>query len=175
MGNPDETKTKLVDFKRFRQSLLANKERLSMMRGERLESCGDNKYREILESLKDLYFRLKVSESSSTIVAHSKTLAHILPDLIPPIDRQYTVRFFSQDDRTFFSSTGQYRMIQVPKSPEAQFALFVETSVRMKELFDRCDRNLFVLNQETFNTSYPKIIDNLIVAFVKAVPKPIKV
>lgn len=41
----------------------------------------------------------------------------------------------------------------------------------MKALFDRCDHRLFRLDG-IFNTSFPKIIDNLIMAFVKDVPKP---
>lgn len=38
---------------------------------------------------------LKVSRSETQIVAGSKVLHHVLPDLIPPIDRQYTFRFFT--------------------------------------------------------------------------------
>jgi len=42
----------------------------------------------------------------------------------------------------------------------------------MKKLFDQCDHQLFTIDRETFNTSYPKIIDNLIMTFVKVVLKP---
>lgn len=38
---------------------------------------------------------LRASRSGTQIVAGSKTLHHVLPDLVPPIDRQYTVRFFT--------------------------------------------------------------------------------
>ena len=44
----------------------------------------------------------------------------------------------------------------------------------MKMLFDQCDHQLFTIDKETFNTSFPKIMDNLIKAFVKDVPKPEK-
>jgi len=44
--------------------------------------------------------------------------------------------------------------------------------VRIKRMFDQCDRRLFEINPDTFNTSYPKIMDNVIVAFVKDVQKP---
>lgn len=51
--------------------------------------------------------RLKVSTSRTQIVAGSKFVHHLLPDLIPPIDRQYTFRFFTgqkyvPDDRSAF-------------------------------------------------------------------------
>lgn len=38
---------------------------------------------------------LQVSTSATRIVAGSKALHHVLPDLVPPIDRQYTFRFFT--------------------------------------------------------------------------------
>ena len=38
---------------------------------------------------------IRVSTSETQIVAGTKTLHHVLPDLVPPIDRQYTFRFFT--------------------------------------------------------------------------------
>ncbi|HUX71510.1 MAG TPA: hypothetical protein VMV41_13420, partial [Cellulomonadaceae bacterium] len=40
----------------------------------------------------DVIERIKVSTSRTQIVAGSKFLHHLLPDLLPPIDRQYTFR-----------------------------------------------------------------------------------
>ena len=42
-----------------------------------------------------ILYSLKVSLSETHIVAGSKALHHVLPDLVPPIDRQYTFRFFT--------------------------------------------------------------------------------
>ena len=39
--------------------------------------------------------RVRVSTSGTQIVAGSKFLHHLLPNLLPPIDRQYTFRFFT--------------------------------------------------------------------------------
>jgi hypothetical protein len=38
---------------------------------------------------------IRASTSETQIVAGSKVLHPVLPDLIPPIDRQYTFRFFT--------------------------------------------------------------------------------
>ena len=43
----------------------------------------------------DVISRLRVSTSRTRIVAGSKALHHVLPDLVPPIDREYTFRFFT--------------------------------------------------------------------------------
>lgn len=54
-----------------------------------------------------LLMKRRVSTSRTQIVAGSKMLHHLLPDLIPPIDRQYTFNFFTgqkmvASDRTAF-------------------------------------------------------------------------
>jgi len=104
-----------------------------------MESCTANEYENHVNNLKKIYYGLKVSISDATIVAHSKALAHILPALIPPIDRQYTIRFFTQDNKQFFSDAGKYRMITVLKGIAAQFDDFKKYTCRIKALFDRCD------------------------------------
>ena len=167
MGDPKDTKAKMVEFDAFSSSIRACRSRLESLRNERFENISASRYREILLGLKDVYGGLRVSISDSTLVAHAKTLAHILPALLPPIDRQYTVRFFTQDSTEFFTKNGNYRLPQVPDGLEAQFALFVDLSHKIKVLFDQCNRATLQVNGQGFNTSYPKIVDNLIMAFVK--------
>lgn len=174
MGDPKETKAKMVEFDSFRKSILKRRDELERFSALRMESCTDKEYEKHINGLKDIYYGLKVSISEATIVAHSKTLAHILPNLIPPIDRQYTIRFFTQDNKNFFTDAGKYRMINVPKGIAAQFEDFKKYSCRIKVLFDRCDYQMFTIDRRSFNTSNPKIMDNLIMAFVKDVPKPNK-
>ena len=172
MGDPRKTRAKLVEFHDFKSSILQNGRLFESLRHHRLESMSLDEYAHILERLRLSYHMLKVSISEASIVANSKTLAHILPDLIPPIDRQYTVRFFTQEYRDFFGKNGKYRQINLPGDRNKQFARFRELCYAMKTLLDQCDLNMFELSEDTFNTSYPKIIDNLIVAYVKSVPKP---
>lgn len=172
MGDPEDTKAKMVEFADFRQSIVSQRREFQEFVPLRMESCTQIQYEEYLDKLKGIYCALKVSISEATIVAHSKTLAHILPNLIPPIDRQYTIRYFTQDNKDFFTKSGKYRLINLPSGIEVQFTDFKKYSFRIKALFDRCEREIFTIDKNTFNTSYPKIMDNLIMAFVKDVPKP---
>jgi hypothetical protein len=174
MGDPEETKAKIVEFDIFKQSLLAQRSDLLKFIVLRMESCTAKEYESHISNLQKIYCGLKVSISDATIVAHSKALAHLLPNLIPPIDRQYTIRFFTQDNKNFFTDSGKYRMINVPKGIAAQFEDFKKYTCRIKDLFDRCDCKMFNIEKKSFNTSNPKIMDNLIMAFVKDVPKPEK-
>jgi len=174
MGDPEETKAKMVEFDDFKHSISSRRNELKQFITLRMDSCTGEEYERYIDNLKEIYFGLKVSISDATIVAHSKALGHVLPNLIPPVDRQYTIRFFTQDNKNFFTEAGKYRMINLPKDVAAQFDDFKKYACRMKALFNRCDRQLFTINKTSFNTSYPKIIDNLIMAFVKDVPKPRK-
>jgi hypothetical protein len=161
-------------FSVFKQSLISQIDRLSKFRGLKMSESNEEQYCSYLDNLKATYESLHVSESNSMLVANSKTLAHILPHLIPPIDRQYTIRFFTQDNKEFFNNAGKYKQLRFPKVSEDQFANFKDYCFRIKRMFDRCDRHIFKLESDTFNTSYPKIMDNVIMAFVKGVSKPEK-
>lgn len=175
MGNPDETKAKLVEYLDFKQSILRHRELFNQTYSLRMDLCSQEQYEKYLNNLEHIYRNLKVSIAEATIVAHSKTLAHILPNLIPPIDRQYTVRFFTQDNKQFFTKSGKFRLISLPQGINAQFIDFKKYCCEIKNLLDGFNHNIFTIDKETFNTSFPKIMDNLIMAFVKDVPKPGKV
>lgn len=171
MGDPAVTKTKMVDYASFKKAILNQEEVLRSLRASQMHSCSQDTYEKHIDSLREAYHALNVSVSEATIVAHSKTLAHILPNLVPPIDRQYTIRFFTQQNDNFFTNTGNWRMVNLPPDRQEQFRCFKEYAVRMKALLDRCDLAQFTLDGSTFNTSYPKIVDNLIMTYVKDVAK----
>lgn len=174
MGDPEITKAKMVEFPEFKKSIVKHRDQLQHLSSLRMDSCSQEQYGKHIDDLEQIYYTLKVSISEATIVAHSKTLAHILPNLIPPIDRQYTIRFFTQENKGFFAESGKYRLVNLPQGIVAQFVDFKKYCCRMKMLFDRCEHQFFTIDKETFNTSSPKIMDNLIMAFVKDVPKPEK-
>jgi hypothetical protein len=45
-------------------------------------------YSDVVLQLRECYESFDLSESNSTVVVNSKALYHLLPELIPPIDRQ---------------------------------------------------------------------------------------
>ncbi len=172
MGDPTFTKAKLVSFSNFKNSIIRQKEDFEKLRDFKINSCTTFEYESYINQLEKIYYNLQVSISDATIVANSKTLAHILPDIIPPLDRQYSIRFFTQQKKRFFRKSGKYSSISIPKDITKQFSDFKDYCCRIKKMFDSCNNKIFSIDKESFNTSYPKIMDNLIMAFVKDVPKP---
>jgi hypothetical protein len=93
-----------------------------------------------------------VSTSRTQIVAGSKMLHHLLPDLIPPIDRQYTFRFF----------TGQTMVA-------SDRAAFLSWYPQLANVGSRCQRPIqdAIRRGGFMATGEAKIIDNAIMGYMQ--------
>ena len=141
---------KLVGFDTFEKSIREQKgliksiERMSLLELPRkdLEET-ENRLWRILDLI-------RVSESRTKLVANSKTLHHILPDLMPPIDREYTLAFF-YGNKTISGKDEQ---------------MFSEIYPRFHEIALECGDSIRAHVGQGFHTSATKVIDNAIVGFV---------
>lgn len=97
---------------------------------------------------------LRVSTSRTQLVAGSKTLQHVLPDLVPPVDRRYTFRFF----------TGQLAVRSDESAFIEWFPLFEEIAERCADPIDAALRRRGV-----FATGPAKVIDNAIIGYMHRV------
>jgi hypothetical protein len=100
------------------------------------------------ERLSSLIEHLGVVDNRSTIVAGTKTLHHLLPDLVPPMDRRWTGLFF------------QWR----PNDPQnAHDQIFKEAFTAMALVARGVDLNAY-LDAEWF-TSKSKCLDNALIGY----------
>ncbi len=97
-----------------------------------------------------LISNIRVSVAEAKIGANSKLLHHILPDLIPPIDRTYTFNFFY--DRN---------MLSIPEEDA-----FSEIFQRLHKIAAANKDHITSLIDSSWNTSSTKVIDNAIVGYV---------
>jgi hypothetical protein len=97
---------------------------------------------------------IRASTSGTQIVAGSKTLHHFLPDLIPPIDRQYTFRFFTGQTEVRF---GDQRA-------------FLDWFPALTEIAERCRAPIDAAlgRGGVLATGPAKVIDNAIIGFMQA-------
>ncbi|MFZ3216376.1 MAG: hypothetical protein WA192_09990 [Candidatus Acidiferrales bacterium] len=172
MGGTETTKTKLVKWEHFQNSLAAAAPVLAEFRACNQLGMSETEYSEAILRLRAPYESLKLSESDATIVVNSKALYHLLPDFIPPIDRQYTIRFFKQAPDAWRDSKGKFRVISLPSGMDAQFKLFHTTCVELKRLADRVDPALFEAELRRNGVSAPKALDNAIVNYVRTISTP---
>lgn len=85
---------KMAPFQTFAASLRACGPDLERLRDCRLAELSPGETTQVTTVLWDLISRVKPSATRSLLVGGSKTLYHLLPELVPPIDREYTGAFF---------------------------------------------------------------------------------
>lgn len=153
MHRMGQTKTKMVSFDIFKSSIMKMASDLEDLRFLSLTQF-DYIPNDLLEKIQHICFRLQVSISNSKIVGNSKALAHIIPNLAPPIDRQYSIRFFSKKLSNFKDI-----------NEEAGFYFCLLRKCYEFVRIIKFDSNIMIDTQ--FNSSLPKIFDNLLMIFLK--------
>ena len=158
---------KLTEWKRFSDSIQRSGSVLRDLRRYRMLKLSVDDYSEVVEAqIKPVYYALDLTESNATVVANAKALHHLVSDLIPPIDRQYTIRFFTQSQDRWLNASGKWSMITLPTALDAQFGLFGKTCVNFKQLAGGVDPTLFDRQRNEHGVSPLKALDNAIVNYV---------
>jgi hypothetical protein len=104
-------------------------------------------------ALWSLIERLDIVENDAPLVGGTKALHHFLPDLLPPMDRTYTQKFFRWHNPQF--QYGQEKCFRLA------FGAFVYVA-------RQTDARRYV-GTHPWNTSISKVLDNALVGLVHAV------
>lgn len=167
---------KLREFGEFKEEI---RERINEIDAEVIEKFRSrsplkNINDEDIDIIVTLISSLQVNKSENTrIVSASKTLHHIFPNLIPPIDWKYSIKFMMKRP-PFDNNSQQYKndaelakqffkgMCNFISTNEPSMSKLVEEAVKYNATEKACEKGMY-----DFNTSLPKVFDNLIIAFVK--------
>jgi len=141
---------RLVEFDIFQKSILDNLSLLEKLTCYKINNLSDTEEQQVKDKLSILFDNLKVMAKKAKLVGVSKALHHLLPDLVPPIDRKYTLDFFYGN-----ANYGE-------KDQKEKFlAIFDKFRFISREL------NLTEKDQSgQWDTSIPKLIDNAIIGFL---------
>ena len=131
----------------------------------------EREYSEAVFALKPHYRAFNLSVSAATVVVNSKALFHLFPEFIPPIDRQYTVRFFTQPPERWRDRKNKFQVVSLPTGLDDQFELFRDICIKMKRLVDRIEPSIFEEERRQHRLSAPKALDNAIVNYVTIVSR----
>jgi len=153
--------SKMRDFEGFAQSILSTKNLFLKLKEYRLDAVTEQSKGDVFKMLERLFKNLRIMQSGSNLVGNSKVIHHLLSDLVPPIDRQYTIRFF------YGNLTSKYAPIF---RKEEETDLFLDI-VRYFGVI--CKRLNLTQNDydetKSFNTSIPKVIDNAIIGLIQSI------
>lgn len=141
---------KLAELEVLKRSFRNQEKEICDLQSLRITDLNASILGSVTSSLWKILDNLKVDVGKTKIVANSKALHHILPDLMPPIDREYTLRFF-------YNHTTLNRGDKVT---------FEEIYPHFHKIATVCKGKIMMHIGIGMNTSQTKVIDNAIVGFV---------
>ena len=152
---------KMENFNVFENEILKNKELLFELKNKKYINAN------IEDILKLITEYIHISKSDSYLVSSSKVLHHIIPEIVSPIDRNYSIRFMQKNKNDWGSKS-----INI-QNEKAYAQIFLEEMHKFIDKNGDKMLNYIVkvnndnINDETFNTSLTKTFDNLIMTYVK--------
>jgi len=147
-------RAKVVDFERFKNEIKRESFAIFELLPYELNKIDKEKWEEIKhEKLNPLFRRLRVMKGNRQIVGVSKTLHHLLPDLIPPIDNEYILTFYGNKS---------LKDEHVSRVLDMFYFICKELNLTENDL------------RKKWDTSIPKLIDNAIVGYVRLYVKNVK-
>lgn len=141
--------TKLVEFSAFADSLAGVSNEVKDLENLSLCDLAAGQLQDVSDRLWTLISQLRIGVGETRIVAGSKAMHHVLPDLVPPIDRQYTLRFF------YHHTTLN----------QGDAVAFKEMYPQFHRIATSCRGPIQARLGHGMNTSPTKVIDNAIVGY----------
>jgi len=142
--------SKLATVDQLRNSLRRHRRRLVALEPLQLETLTQNTVAAVAAELSELIADLGAVENTARVVAGTKALHHVLPELVPPMDRAWTGTFFGWS--TFDPQNNQTEIFT-----EA-FTTFAEVA--------RATRPSHLVGSG-WRTSPTKILDNALIGYCK--------
>ena len=145
---------KLGDFGDFKAAFRRHAEAICDLASLRIDELADEKVQSVGARLWELIADLGIGPAERKIVRGSKALHHLLPDLLPPIDGEHTLKFFFQNPAF---------------DEEKERAAFREMYPCFRRVSTACASQIRarLSGPGEWNTSITKIIDNAIVGYVR--------
>jgi hypothetical protein len=151
--------SKMREFCEFRESLRIVWPVVLQLQDKTSTSLDDRDWR----NLRTAFCGIRCMASGTSLVGNSKVMAHLLPNLIPPIDREYTLKFLFRHGRIANGVELEWKKLEQILNgffyPIAQLPLFQQ---KAKEWLTQRDRF-------KWDTSALKITDNLVIGLSKMI------
>jgi hypothetical protein len=142
--------TKLLDLDTIKASFKSQAAAIELLDCSTLGASTGPDASQLAHAVWQILASLKVSPAEARIVANSKALHHVLPKLVPPIDREYSFRFFygrnmlSLDERNAFEE------------------MFIE----LDRVARSCSGEIEGRVGQGWHTGHAKVVDNAIVGYM---------
>jgi hypothetical protein len=156
MHRPGKGGAKMLSFEDFKDSITELRSEIRRAR----QLCFSSLREEDWQVLRDIFLEIKVMKTGVKLIGNSKVMAHLMPDTVPPVDREYTLKFLKGKK-------------DVPSSPDEQWLLLrkIIESFFIPIASDAAFRKkanhwMKAKTKYPWDTSLFKVIDNLVIGAV---------
>lgn len=152
--------SKMQEFNIFKKSI-------EPLRDKILEAQSID-YREVTSqdwnALEEIFKGINIMASGTSIVGNSKAMAHLFPNIVPPIDRQYTLKYLRGNTTIKNDLNYEWSLLReiiseffIPVASDGDFI---------------AQANAWITNQTDYpwDTSTLKVVDNLVIGAGKVEP-----
>ncbi len=145
--------SKMESFEVFRQSILKLRVRIVEAQAFELRDIRERHWSLISE----IFQGIRIMATKVHLVGHSKVMHHMLPNIVPPIDREYTLNFLYGNKNIAVDTYQEWK-----KMKEMISGFFLPIAVN--QAFAK-KADIWMEEKETYqwDTSVLKVIDNLII------------
>ena len=150
--------SKMIPFDEFKASVLDSADLIEQLRRAEITGMTPGTW----DLLGQLFRRLRVMATGTTIVGNSKVMAHLLPGLVPPIDRQYTLRYLRGNTNITNDLDTEWLMM---RDLLENFFYRVAVDPRFTGVAAQWAS---CIEEYPWDTSPLKIVDNLVIGAAKA-------
>ena len=140
-------RARLSSFEEFERSIIRNKSILFRLESKNIKKLNDDD----IKKLEHLFYDMKLTDTKTALVTFSKTMHFFLPNLIVPIDGQYTLTFFGKKNHNSFDD--EAKEFSVFANIEKAYSIFANK------------HNLKECLNGGWNQNVPKILDNLVIGY----------
>ena len=149
--------SKMLPFDDFQRSMVSLKDRISEAAKIKPSEMTENDW----SNIEAVFRGIRVMASGTSILGNSKVMAHLLPNLFPPIDREYTLRYLRGTTSIAKDIDKEWQLMK-----DIIAGFFIPVSL---DKGFQAAAKVWMADQDDYpwDTSIFKIIDNLVIGVRK--------
>lgn len=143
----------MQNFDVFKESILKIKDKIEKAKMINYQNVTESDW----ELLEEIFRGIKVMNTHTSIVGNSKVMAHMIPNIVPPIDREYTLKYLKGNKNIRNGLDYEWELMK-----EIMSEFFIP--IAKNNEFDEKARD-WISNQSEYpwDTSILKVVDNLVI------------
>ena len=145
--------SKMQAFAIFKESIEQLREKIKEARKIEYSKITDDNWKLV----EDVFKGIKIMASGTSIVGNSKVMAHLIPNIVPPIDREYTLKYLRGNTNIMNGLDVEWSLM---KGILSEFFIPIAKDNKLVT-----QAKIWIDNQEKYpwDTSIFKVIDNLLI------------